>query len=256
MKRLGISDDRAPRWVQALVAVFGMALATSGAVAVFVTNNSAGSGSLVVAGAAVLLLALMVNRLQSFEGGGLRVELAEAAVSRLAAAEVAEQDGRMPEAELLRSQASLFISAAEPIASEYEQLRRERPGSWDRTLKLEQLVSRAPLLEASYPNAAALEELFDTGREGNRITAIAIMEVNPSVASSRVCAEAVRSPMSNFEQFHALKVAELILASGDASTDDKDAVVAAVDDVLLAGKFGEQGADRRKLAERILARAQ
>src|SRR3954454_20714831 len=123
----------------------------------------------------------MVNRVQSFEGGGLKVELAEAAVSKLAAAEVAEREGRVPEAELLRNQASLLISAAEPIASKYEQLRRDRPESWDRTLELEQLVSKARPLEASYPDTASVEKLFDTGREGNRITAIAIMEVNPSV---------------------------------------------------------------------------
>src|SRR4051794_40204125 len=136
MKNLGVNDNLVPGWAQVTVGAIGVALTTTGAVAVFVTANSAGAGSLVAAGAALLLLAMLVNRVQSFEGGGLKVQLAAAAVSKLAAAEVAAREGRGQDAELLRDQASLLISAAEPIASKYEQLRRERPGSWDRTLEL------------------------------------------------------------------------------------------------------------------------
>jgi hypothetical protein len=253
--KLGVNDNTVPWWVQAIVAVFGIALSATGAVAVFVTDNSVGSASLVVAGAAALLLAVVVNRVRSFEGGGLKFELAEAAVSKLAAAEAAERDGRGPEAELLRDQASLLISAAEPIAGQYEYLRRDRPGGWDRTLELEQLVSKATTLVGSYPDVTAVEKLFNTGREGNRISAIAIMEVNPAVVSSRVCAAAIRSPMSNFEQWHALKVAEMMLAFGGASKADLAEVLAAVEDIFNNDGFGADGADRRRLAQRILARS-
>jgi hypothetical protein len=163
----------------------------------------------VAAGTVVGVLGMFANRIQRMEGAGLKLELAAAAISTLEAAKDAEQQGRPEVAEALRNQAQSLISAVEPLALKYEHLRREIPSGWNRTVELERLTAdQGKLLAPSYPDVASVERLFDTGTDGYRFSAIAIMEQNPAVASPRAVAAAVQDPRSKFEQYHALKVIE------------------------------------------------
>jgi hypothetical protein len=249
------TGERVPGWARLVAAVTGGALAAAGAMAVFVTNNSAGAGSLVVAGAVLAALGMFANRIQTVKGGGLELVLAAVAASTLDAAEEAEQHGQSDVAKALRDQARVLISAVQPFATKYEQMRRDRPSGWDRTIELEHLSAEtAKLLAPFYSDRASVEELFDTGTEGNRWGAIILMEHNPKLASPHVVATAVQSPLSRFEVFHALKVIEG-MAFVDPLSDDLAALLDVVERELRAGRLGHADSDRRNLAERILARS-
>jgi hypothetical protein len=56
------SDRTLPSWVQVIAAICGAAKVATGTVAVFITGNSNGAASLVVAGAVVSLLACLPIR--------------------------------------------------------------------------------------------------------------------------------------------------------------------------------------------------
>jgi hypothetical protein len=156
-----------PGWAQWLAASVGGALAATGAVAVFVTNNSAGAGSLVAAGVVVGALGMFANTIQSVKGGGVELVLARAAASTLEDAEEAEQQGQTAVAQALREQAKHLMCDVEPFASRYEQLRRDNPSGWTRTLELERLSAESARILAPYVDRACVEELFDAGTEGN-----------------------------------------------------------------------------------------
>jgi hypothetical protein len=247
-------SDRVPAGAQWAAAIVGTALTATGAVAVFVTNNAAGAGSLVAAGVVVGALGMFANKVQSVKGGGLEFVLAAAAKSTLEAAEVAEEHGRSDVAEALRQQAQFLASAAEPFAAKYEQVRRDSSSGWNRTLELERMsADLGPLLASSVPDRAAVEKLFDTGRDGNRWSAIAVMEHKPEIASPRVVAEAVKNPRSKFEQYHALKVIEA-MAIRDPSSRHLSHLRGVIEHETPKGSLGSENSDRRILAERLLSR--
>jgi hypothetical protein len=103
--------------VQFSVALVALALIAIGVAAVFKTNNSTGSGALVAAGVAIGALAMFANRIQTIDAAGVKLQLAQAAVSSLQAAQQADRAGRSDIAEVLRDHAGRLISAAAPSSS-------------------------------------------------------------------------------------------------------------------------------------------
>lgn len=251
---MGSIGERVPGWVRWIAVAIGIALAATGAVAVFVTNNSAGAGSLVAAGVVIGALGMFANAIESVKGGGLEIVLARAAASALDAAAKAEQQGHGDVAQALREQASRLISDVAPFASEYERMRRDRPSGWERTLDLEHLSAKSAKALAPYFDRAAIEELFNTGAEGNRWAAIVLMEHNPAIASYPVVAEVLRNPLSRFELYHALKVIEG-MASISALSDVLAGLLNLVEQENREGRLGPPDSDVGSLAERLLARA-
>ena len=106
-----------PGGLQILAAIIAVALIVTGAAAVFTTNNSTGSGSLVAAGAAIGALAMFANRIQSVDAAGIKLQLTQAAVSSLQAAQQADRQGHSDIAATLRDHADRLLSAAAPIGS-------------------------------------------------------------------------------------------------------------------------------------------
>ncbi len=70
---------RVPGWARFTAATVGTSLTAAGTVAVFVTSNSTGAASLVVAGVVVGALGMFANRIQSLEAGEFKVVLATVA---------------------------------------------------------------------------------------------------------------------------------------------------------------------------------
>ncbi|HEX5114736.1 MAG TPA: hypothetical protein VFW65_06015 [Pseudonocardiaceae bacterium] len=233
------------------VAMVGIALLAAGAVAVFVTTNSAGSAALVVAGGVLLVVTLFANRLESVEGGGIKLVL-DRAQAKLHQADEADASGDAEGADRLRREAELLLTAMEPLATRYEQVRANSPGGRARTNAQGDLVDQArKMARLDFVTPEAVVELFRSGQDGNRITALGLMQGNPRLASLDIVTDAVRLPRSSFEQWHALRVG-LDLVEGGRS-DAHDPIRDAIEVARANGTLGVHTRDqsRVRLAQRI-----
>ena len=241
-----------PTSVRWALALGGAGSAVAGGIAVFATENGAGSAALVAAGGLAVLVSVFANRVTAFEGGGLKMQL-DAVASTLEAARQADADGQPEVAASLRDDARLLMGLTRPLATRYEEVRRSQPSGWDRVAHLEGLVRQAAdLARQESWTVSAVEALYDVGEEGSRVMALAMMAAVPSLATHRVTQEAVASPRSAFEQYHALRVAEALAV--DRPHDPRTAAMAKViRDELTRGAFGAERSDRANLAERVLS---
>jgi hypothetical protein len=234
--------------------VGGASLLLAGAVAVFVSTNATGTAALVTAGVVLIAIAAYGDRIESVEAGGMKFQLTQAAASQLVAAEKAEAEGNLNEATRLRSEAAQLLKAAQSAAASYEQIRATHGPSWQRTAQLEALVTQqARDLASAFRTREAVQELFDSGKEGNRVLAIVMMHVAPELASSGAIADAVSSPRTAFEQYHALVAAEA-LADLFPRPVGLDEVRRAVETALATGRLDAQDSDRGQVARRVLSK--
>src|SRR3954452_23450927 len=88
--------------IRTAVGAFGVAAFGAGAVAVFVTENGTGAAALLAIGAAALVLAVLGDRVQSVELGGVNLTIRDLARETFALAEEAEKRGDDQSAEKLR----------------------------------------------------------------------------------------------------------------------------------------------------------
>jgi hypothetical protein len=108
------------------------------------------------------------------------------------------------------------------------------------------------MARSDFADPTSVERLFDSDTDGNRIAAIALMQGNLSLASATITIRAIERPRSSFEQYHALRVAEAMVAR-DSATPEAHELSAAVSQMLQDEQLGPKGSDRRTLAARILA---
>lgn len=230
----------------------GIALLTTGAVAVFVTTNSVGSSALIASGTVVIALALFANQLESLEGGGFKIQLG-AVASKLEKARLADAAGDTEEAAKLRAEAQLLVAAMEPIAAKYEQIRQSSPYGRERTEKMAELVQQArQMAKLGFVSPEAIEQLFNSGQDGNRIMALGLMRVEPKFANENIVVEVIRQPRSSFEQYQALRVSQ-DLVRGKPSPGELKAVREAIAVAEANGSL-RTGSDhsRSNIADQIL----
>jgi hypothetical protein len=238
------------RPIRLTAAVFGSGLALAGAAAVFVTANSAGAASLVIAGTAVGTLAMFADSVQSVKAGNF--ELVLTAAKLRTAAQDAERKGRSEEAEVLRGQAELLLLAAQPVASAFERVRQEMSPGPERTVRQESLIKMAREAAHGFSDDAgpAVEKLFDAGTDGQRIFAIGVMQGKPKLASTRVVETALKDSHTAFEQFQALVLA-LEMVKHDPESKETRLLRSLIEQMRAEGKFAD-GTDRGGVARRIL----
>jgi hypothetical protein len=239
---------------QAAAGAMGMVLLTTGAVAVFVTANSSGSAALVAAGTALLVIAIMGSRLETVEGGGVKFQLRAAVAAKLEEARQADAAGDPGRAEDLRKEAQLLFSNMQPIAARYEEVRKGLP-SGERTARMSELLKQARnMAYLDFVSPEAVHELFQSGSDGNRITALGLMRGKPQLANLEIVEGAVRARRSGFEQWQALRVAQQMIASG-ASSQTRTAIHDAIEFARSQGTL-VRGSDtsRLKLATEILVK--
>ncbi|HET9254693.1 MAG TPA: hypothetical protein VFO16_05770 [Pseudonocardiaceae bacterium] len=230
------------------MSVLGISLLATGAVAVFVTTNSVGASALIAAGTVVIALALFANQLESVEGGGVKLQL-RAVESKLEEARLADAAGDIENAARLRTEAQLLFSAIEPIASKYEEIRESSPYSRERTEKMSDLVRQArQMANLGFVSPEAIEQLFDSDQDGNRIVALGLMRGEPRYANANIAVKAIRRPRSGFEQYQALRICQDLVA-GNAGPGELKAIREAI---AVAGANGSLDT-RRDLADEILA---
>jgi hypothetical protein len=239
------------RATRAVGVVIGLLTLAAGAVAVFVTDNEVGSAALVTAGAVVLGLAVFGNRVRAFEIAGVRLELLRQAADVRQEAEKARASGEVDRAEQLENHAQSLLMAAGLVGSRYERLRATEPAGWGRTSRMEQVLRDARDLDTERLAAADVEGIFDTGTDGNRIFALALIERSPRLATAHVLVEGIARSRSAFEQYHALVAAERAL--DHLAPEERSSVRVAVQGVL-DGPLGESSSDRRTVARRVAAR--
>lgn len=234
--------------------VLGLAVLITGVVAVFATTKDVAAGVLVTAGLAVMCVAFFSDRLTSLELAGVKLQLQAVAARRLLKAEELDREGRSSEAEELRRSAERLLQSAAPLSQSIEDARAARPPGQGRTAQLESLVAQARAMAPVAGSANTVEELFDTGTDGNRVTALALMQQRPELATPSSIQSAISSPRSAFEQYHALIAAEKVLS--DKPMDHGQAaasLIGAVRDEQMSGKWWGPNSDRARVATHILS---
>jgi hypothetical protein len=238
--------------IRVAVGIAGVGLLAAGGVAVFVTDNGTGSAALVSIGAVLILAAGLWDRLESFEFAGSKWQLRVVERLRDRAAE-AEARGDTAVAAALREEAQALLEEARPLAASYERLRESLTPGAERTAKLEDVVAEARAAARRRAHEPAeVRDLFDSGKDGNRIYALALMLEDERVRDLNVSLEAIEHSRSAFEQYYALSLADSMLPN---LTKDQSGELGA----LLTDRRGnavhiKPGTDRWGVAQRILSR--
>lgn len=110
------------RAIKVLLAVLGAVTLAAGATAVFLTSNDAGAASLVIAGAALLALGVLVERISWVKAGPVELQLLELARIQAETAAAVEAGDR-ERAALLSDQAAAVVATISPVAAQYGRLR-------------------------------------------------------------------------------------------------------------------------------------
>lgn len=231
--------------------VLGLLTLITGGVAVFLTDNELGSTALVAAGVVIVGLAVLGNRIEAVEAAGVRLELERQARQTREQAEKARAAGESGRAQELERRALDLLVAANSLGSRYERLRSTEQSGWARTSQLEGVLREARALDTDAFTATDIAGVYWNGSDGNRVTALALIESDPRLASVDVLVNAIVDSRSAFEQYHALVATERAL--DHLSAEDRSRVRETVE-TLLAGPLGEKSSDRRTVARRIMER--
>ncbi|GAB3135671.1 hypothetical protein GCM10027057_11860 [Marisediminicola antarctica] len=233
----------------------GFLLVGAGAVAVFVSDNSTGTAALLASGVALIAVGVWGDRVETLEAGGIKAGLREAAVDVLAAAVRAESNGEPEIAAELRGQAERLLEEARASATEYEQIRSTMGRGWDRTALLGAVVERAKSLAGrSSITRDQVELLFNDGSDGNRITALAMIQADGRLARPGVLMESLSHPRSAFEQWNAIVAIDAAFSAGVVSTRDREELKTVLSTNLESNGFGLGDSDRRRTASALLER--
>jgi hypothetical protein len=253
--------DRFETPIRLAATALGIAALVTGAVAVFDTDNGSGTAALLAIGLVLLVIAAFGHRIVKLRGAGVEVELAKVAVRSAAvqlevAATRAELHGDDESAAALRAQAEAVLDVAQlaaPAATAYEQLRQTMDSGWERTMKQQEIVNQARTAARERDHdPAEVRALFNTGKVGNRIYALGLMQEDPRLRDFAATLEAIRGSRSAFEQYTALRLAEEML--DDLSADDRDELRRTLE--AERRRYITPDTDRWPIAERILSKLQ
>jgi hypothetical protein len=161
---------------------------------------------------------------------------------------------------LARSAMSVAPGAVSPVgedrlrtlATRYEELRATVPSGPSRTAQMSDLVrSGREMAQSGAFTQEDVRRMFESGTEGRRIMALALMEGDVSFADFDTVLQAITDSRSAFEQYVALGVANLMLSSLDPEQRTK------LTDAIERDAVREQmrgDTSRERIAGRILSR--
>lgn len=230
-----------------LVVALGIISFGLGVLAVFVTSKDTGAATLIAAGVGLLLVAVFGDRVSTVEAAGVKLGLLA-----LQRAEKAERDGRPEEAEQLRSSGVQLLAAASDVSRDINTLRTAMPSSWRRTAELERLM--AQVRGSEMPTQASREQviqLFARSTEGDRATALALMQARPQLFDLASVRDALLSSRSGFEQYQALRAAQEAVRTQAMHPAERSALVGVVQEALDIDAF-QGGGDRIALARAVV----
>ncbi|HEX3067244.1 MAG TPA: ATP-binding protein [Thermoanaerobaculia bacterium] len=142
------------------------------------------------------------------------------------------------------------------FAENYESIRGSLRSGPERTRLLEglmvlktrkSLLKSVPTIDLKWWSATEVKELVDSGSEGKRAFALALMESNPALARFQVVLNMIQTSLSAFEQYHALRVMLSIVPK--LGTRQRERLLG----VLAAERQRhiQPGTDREKLARDV-----
>jgi hypothetical protein len=210
----------------------GCALVLAAIVGLFVEVNVAGLIAELAAGAILVLLPSVVDRLRTFKAGQFEIQLMDQiAGNARKSADILRRLGMESE---LNSYAAIYteLRGAEMLDVRAQLLDR-----------IVQRVSNASAVEKFDP--AEVKDLFLYGAPIVRVLALGLMEGDLSLIDSEVLLDAVTRPLTGNEQYHALKV--ILEGWGRLSPDERRELKAAVD----TSRQIRPGGDRSALAQQI-----
>jgi hypothetical protein len=251
--------DRFETPIRFAATALGVAALVTGAVAVFDTSNGSGTAALLAIGLVLLVIGAFGHRIVKLRGAGVEVELAKVAVRSAAvqlevAATRAELHGDDESAAAFRAQAEAVLDLAQlaaPAASAYEQLRQRMDSGSERTTKQQEIVNQARTAARERDHdPAEVRALFNTGKVGNRIYALGLMQEDPRLRDFAATLEAVRGSRSAFEQYTALRLAEEMLA--DLGAEERRELRRTLE--AERRRYITPETDRWPIAERILSK--
>ena len=233
--------------IRVAAGVFGAAAFGTGVVAVFATDNGPGAATLLAIGAAFIAFAALGDRIQSLELGGVNLTLRDIARQTFALAEEAERRGDDEAAERLRA-AGRELQA---LADEYRRIRSGMRSGPARTRALEDVVRRTrELAKGDAFEPADVSAWFDDGSPEARITALALMQADARLRDFGAAVDAIAASESAFEQYHGLRLAEMML--GGLSTGQRAELEAVVERARRSLRV-RRDSDRAAAARRILS---
>lgn len=99
------------------------------------------------------------------------------------------------------------------LAREYEQIRNTMPSGSARTFKMTQLVAEARgLAGAAGLQPTWLSDIYAGPGDGDRIVTLAAIQAHPDSQTFPIVLDAIQTAHSPFEQYEALRAADLLLA--------------------------------------------
>ena len=227
--------------------VFGAAVFGAGVAAVFVTENGTGAAALLAIGAAAMALALLGDRVQTVEMGGVSLTIRDLARETYGLAQDAEQRGDEESAAGLR----IVAGELEALARGYRRLRGSMRAGDERTQALEHVVAEArKLARTDGLEAADVLNWFEEGTPEARITALGLMQGNPRLRDFEAALDAIDDSRSAFEQYHGLRLANLMVPNLSRS---QAAQLKLITERALRSRRVRRDGDRRITGERILA---
>ena len=202
-------------WLRLVLGTLGAVSIGAGVTAVFATVNSTGTAVLLAFGGILLGLAVHGDWPASVELFGAKVKM-RAAEAKFALAEHLQDQGKYADADRLREQGNALLDAA-GIASEYRKLRASMPAGKERGAVLDGVVEQArKLANKGWYEPAEVSSWLRGSSEENRIMALALMETKPELRDVEAVFAAIKKPSSSFEHYHAMLVAECMIAYLDA----------------------------------------
>jgi hypothetical protein len=233
--------------IRVAAVVFGAAVFGAGVAAVFVTDNGTGAAALLAIGAAAMALAVLGDRVQRVEMGGVSLTIRDLASQTYGLARDAEQRGDEESAAGLRAVAGEL----EALARGYRRLRGSMRAGDERTQALEHVMTEARrLAQNDGLEAADVLTWFEEGKPEARITALGLMQGNPRLRDFEAALDAIDDPRSAFEQYHGLRLGELMAPDLERS---ERAQLKLVTERALRSRRVRRDRDRLRTGERILA---
>jgi hypothetical protein len=160
----------------------------------------------------------------------------------------AARKGAEPDLAAIASRAVLPLAS---VSDAYDELRRTSPPGSRRTVEMERLVAQtrrdARKLAVGQDEA---RNLFFDGGDGDRIRALALMQGDPSIRDFDVALDGIADSRSAFEQYHALRLAQLMVPTLD--DQQRGQLATAIERQRQEGGWITPGSDRRYLSERVL----
>ena len=208
-----LAQHHGRRWLPGILGALGVAAFCGGVLVLFTTDHDARSAFLLTLGLALVLLAVLRERLQleGFQILGASIRVREVVKSRLELAISSERAGD-ENVMALRRQALVL----ENLSGLYEHVRRVEPPGPRRTYALDRVATRIQQAarDADFDPVEVLG-WFHEGTDALRVIALNLMLAKEDYRDFVAVLETVETPRSHFEQFYGLRLAQAMVPELD-----------------------------------------